>query len=194
MWSLVTPKGRRFPIRGLPAVVGSGEGADVRLPHESIADPHARLHPGGGTGLRVEVLGEGVVALDGQRVDGGTLGAGEEIILGRLRFRLEQEGGDDAGGRARSAQGRGSARSGDAPLAAGRAAPRSESGAAGRKPGRTSPATGRPAASRKETRRGLLHADLSQLAPGAKLVVTVGVLAICGLVLWGVQALVVSLL
>jgi len=89
MWSLVTPRGQHLPVTVLPAVLGSGANADVRVPHESVAAEHARLTEGSAGTLRIEALSEdAIVGVAGRRVPRALLRDGDELVLGRVKFTL----------------------------------------------------------------------------------------------------------
>jgi hypothetical protein len=88
MWVLLTARGQQLAIPTLPAVLGSGPAADVRVPHDSVLAEHARLSEGSAGTLRVEALGDGPIAAAGQRVERALLRDGDELVLGRIRFTL----------------------------------------------------------------------------------------------------------
>jgi FHA domain len=89
MWSLMTPRGQVLAVPRLPAVLGSGSDADVRVPHESVAAQHARLTEGSAGTLRVEALSEdAVLGVGGKRVPRALLRDGDELVLGRVKFTL----------------------------------------------------------------------------------------------------------
>lgn len=94
MWSLVTTRGQRVALRDLPAVLGRERGvADVALPHPSLAPRHARLEADG-DGLLIEALDDAPLEIDGWPVAGGRLAHGDDLVLGELVLRVE----DDARG------------------------------------------------------------------------------------------------
>jgi hypothetical protein len=204
MWSLVTSRGQRVALRELPCVLGSDrEAADVTLPHGSISARHARVEADG-DGLKITALDGAPLEVDGATVEQARLAHGENLVLGRVSLRLaddqvrsaapaaqktEPEVPDDEGGLVM----RGQSATASAP-------PRSQ----GKAGARAKPAAGRKGAAPREHRRttepliysdqtvkrGLLHADLSQLSGSVKalLVVVLGLVA-AGLV-WGLSELV----
>lgn len=215
----MTPRGQVLAVPRLPAVLGSGSDADVRVPHESVAAQHARLTEGSAGTLRVEALSEdAVIGVGGKRVPRALLRDGDELVLGRVKFTLCAAAADmPAMQAARTAAGASAALEAPTSFAA-RAAPTSPTA-----PGATvTPATqvrsafaGLQAATRGplaapqnasaepellhrskslqfskvEARRGLLSADLSQLPTGLRLVLIVGGLALAGGLMFGVMKL-----
>lgn len=221
MWSLVTSRGQRVPLRRLPAVLGSdADAADVVLPHPSIAPRHARVAEDGER-LHVEALDGAALEVGGGSVPSADLAHGDELVLGRVRLTLADDraaaraapvtsppppaddDGElvlrerrDGGSSAVAAGAGGTGRAG----AGGRAAAQRQTGKAGAaagpgRPGRSAGAArerGVLVVERGERRRGLLHADLSQLGGPGKALVVLAVLVLAAAVLWGVQAAVAA--
>ena len=79
----------RRDFQGAPLVLGSGEGADLRL--EGTRPRHARISVDGG-GFRVEALDEGaVVEVAGKPVREARLDAGATVGVGRYTVRLSHQ-------------------------------------------------------------------------------------------------------
>jgi hypothetical protein len=203
MWILRTDQGRRVALGTLPAVLGRAPGSDVVLPHPSIAERHLRAEEGEGGTLRLVALDGAPLAVGEWVLEEAALSPGEEVQIGELRFRVEQEGEEGGGAGTRAA---GGATAYDATTGAAGAAPRpsplAPSAAPARGPaaprlqtrGRGLPTGGRsPAGTRRERRGGLLATDLSQLGAGAKLGVALVLLLGAAALAWLVQLLVTAL-
>jgi len=185
MWSLETTRGQRVPIRTLPALVGSERTADLVLPHPSIAAAHARLLPNGGDGLRVDALDGAALLVGGRAVERASLRAGDEFVLGRVRFTLRQDSSPDAA-RAQAPAAPAPGPTGPRPARVARSAV--ASGGAARA---AAPSTG---TARAPAPRGtLLRSDFDQLAPLARALLVLLLLLLAALLVYGVQALVVAL-
>ena len=84
-------KTREYPLRSLPAVVGRAEGAQVRIPHQSLDPEHARLVERDGD-LYVEDLGsESGVLVNRKKVSESVLISGDELRLGVAVFKVHVE-------------------------------------------------------------------------------------------------------
>jgi hypothetical protein len=215
MWSLRTPKGQVIAVARLPALVGSARDADVRVPHDSVAAEHARLSAGEDGGLIVEAIGEAIVGCNGRRVRTGTLQAGEQLILGRLRFTLvrsEASEGTRAASRPRPAATASPARPARTPAAprkpankpasspARRALTLAASGTARSTRSATGPRTGgddllvprsgrRLPTRRGPARSGLLHGDFSQYTISMRLLIVLALLGMCAGLVYGIGLL-----
>jgi predicted component of type VI protein secretion system len=204
MWSLVTSRGQRVALRELPCVLGSDrEAADVALPHGSISPRHARVEADG-DGLVITALEGALLEVEGATVEQARLAHGENLVLGRVSLRLaddqvrsaapaaqapEPEAPDDEGGLVM----RGQSATASAP-------PRSQGKA------RAKPAAGRKTAAPRERRRttepliysdqsvkrGLLHADLSQLSGSVKALLVVVLVVVAAGLVWGLSELVAA--
>jgi hypothetical protein len=183
MWFLETTSGQRLAIRGLPAVLGSDPGADVVIPHESLRPRHARLTAASATALEVEALEGSEMGVEGLTVEWATLRDGDDLTLGELQFVVRREAGQRHRPVARP-------QLQPKPLAPGPA-----SGGASRMPrtSETRALRGRGTERRSAAGRGLLNADLSQLAFGTRALIGLALLALAAGLVWLVQALVVSL-
>jgi len=197
MWCLVTTGGRRVAIRSLPAVLGSDASADVVLPHDSIAARHALLAPAGDGKLSITAVADALIEVGGWRIAESVLAQGDELVLGRLRFTLLDDRAaalsTDPSPAPSSAPA--DAEQGELQLrrpAAGAATSRQRTG--GRRPG-----TGTAAGQRRrrteplrthqaDGKRGLLHADLSQLGAGQKALILVALAGLCAALVWGLQS------
>jgi len=197
MWRLRTSGGRFLAIASLPATLGSEAGNDLRLRHASVQAHHARFAEAPDGRLAVEALDEAVVGVGGKRVRHATLGDGEELILGRLRFTLERVG--EAGGQAAAAaEPTLEARGATARRQAGRARP-ARAGAGGRRAAAaTGPSSGDEVISLRDKtlrfskqpeRRGMLNVDFAQLSTGWKALIILALLAVGAGLLWGVSLL-----
>ena len=84
-------KTREYPLRSLPAVVGRAEGAQIRIPHQSLDPEHARLVERDGD-LYVEDLGsESGVLVNRKKVSESVLISGDELRLGVAVFKVHVE-------------------------------------------------------------------------------------------------------
>jgi len=209
MWSLVTSKGQRIPLRKLPAVLGSDKDeADVVLPHPSIEACHVRVDElENGDRLGVTAIDDAFLEVDGRKVGRGLLGPGDELTLGSVTLRATSDrastapapsagaaatppagGTDDDELTLRKPEPAKTAppRSGGAPRAKG-AAPKQ--GATRRRP--DADRRGEVLSySQTPARRGMLNADLSQLS-GPVRALLIGVLLVVGAgVVWGLSTLV----
>lgn len=200
MWRLRLADGRSLALPRLPARIGSAATADLRLRHDSIEAEHAELVEDGPGALRIRACSaSAVVGIDGRRVTEGRLGAGEALVLGRLRFLLvgddraasgatdtDEVAGDDASSdedhdalaaRLMAAAGRRPDPARTARRAAAeREAPPPAADAT------LAPRTGRRLSTRRErqpARRGLLALDLGQLSGGARLALVAALLVAC---------------
>jgi len=170
MWSLVTSRGQRLPIRSLPAVLGRAKSADIVLSHPSIEPQHARLTLSSDGSLFLTVLEGAMVEVAGWRVDESVLINGDELLVGTVTLRLGDDSGDDELQLRRP------------PLSV--------------QPPQAIPRTPRrhsvqPLHSRQSGgKTGLLHADLSQLAGGQKALLIGGLLIVCAALVWALASLV----
>ena len=195
MWFLVTHSGRRIALPSLPADIGSAPSAHVHLSDPSVAPLHARLLPGAATGLRLEVCDGALVELDGWALTEADLRAGDELLVGTVTLRLERE---------HEAPGVGepplvTRRPLDPPSSGPLSAPpyHSTSGPAPSR-GRSASAASARSAFRGGTlpgtgaRRGLLHADLSQLSFVTRCILGLGLALVAAAIVWVTQALVLG--
>ena len=91
--------GRVFPIVGDKTFIGSAEGMDVPLPHDSIARRHA-VFIQGPTGAQIrDVVGDGRLKVNGVMATLAEVFAGDHIQLGDVDLELVWDG---AGSRART--------------------------------------------------------------------------------------------
>ncbi len=196
MWSFITSQGRRLPVPPLPVTLGSDPSCELRLEAEQVLPRHARLSQGDGQSLHFEVLPGALVELDGWALTEGELRPGDDLLLGSLRVRLVWTGsGVEAQAPvqapARKPNPEGSTRRPlDAPTTA--QAGRDPRTPGPRRLGAAGPdARGRPG-SAQTTQRGLLRADLSQLSLSTRCLLGSALLVVAALIVWAVQALVVS--
>jgi hypothetical protein len=181
MWRLLLPDGRSLPLRTLPATLGRDDSASVRLRHASIAPLHARLRSAPDGRLVVEAVGEAVVLAGGHAVRVVALDDGDTLGLGALSFTVRREAAaapppaaEELEIRARPAA--------PGATAAPRPAPAPE-------PELVRRTRGLPTRARPPARRGLLHADLSQLSGERRALLVLGVLAIAAGLAFGISAL-----
>ncbi len=163
MWVLTTTRGQEVLIARLPALIGSAQDADVRLPHESVAARHARVSASGSGGLRLEALDGAVVGVAGRDVERALVHDGDELTFGRVRLVLHDM---DAKGTPAVVQPEDSV------------------------PEELSSRRRTLQFSRVEARPGLLHADLSQLPLGQRALLWLGVLLVAGGLAYGIALLV----
>ncbi|MGQ0551772.1 MAG: hypothetical protein ACT4PU_00965 [Planctomycetota bacterium] len=90
MWRLRAANGRFLLVRHLPCSLGSEGGADLVVRHSSILPLHARLREDAGGRLVVEAQGEAIVGRAGEAARSVTLAAGDELLLGKVRFAVEE--------------------------------------------------------------------------------------------------------
>lgn len=217
MWSFVTSRGQRVSLPTLPALVGRDRAtAEVALPHPSVHPMHARVlaHAGG---LRIVSIDDALLTVNGRTVRDASLSHGDDVVLGALLLRIEDDtrGEVEPPGRTSSAATGGPASSRGAPAATGASGPSRVSASAGDGPSPADDLTVRgarpsPAASsggrargaqelslrargplrsaRPAAKDGLLHVDLGQLHPVARLGVVCALLAVAALVAWAVSA------
>jgi hypothetical protein len=81
-------KARKFPLRDLPAIIGSGEDAAVRIAHSSLAEKHARLFEKDGVLHIADEAGAGAIFVNGEEIDLAPLEAGAEVKVGAALFRV----------------------------------------------------------------------------------------------------------
>lgn len=198
MWTLVTNRGQRVPLSSLPAVLGSSrDGADVTLPHSSIAERHARISEADG-GLLVEALDGAAVEAGGSLVQRAQLSHGDELVLGRVSLRVVDTDAPEAAPAplpqaAAPEQGDLGALTvrGRAPAAAPAGAARARAAAPA---ARSAPVVEKRrdevlSYARHSQRRGLLHADLSQLSAPLKALLVLLFLGLAAGVTWALSAL-----
>jgi hypothetical protein len=198
MWFLITNAGRRIPLPTLPTTIGSEAASGICLEDPSVKPRHARLLPGDNTSLRLEACEGALVEVDGWAITETDLHAGDELLVGQVHVRLERDKSkpekDSAEGQPRSQKRPSPPRSAShsAPLSPARPAPGvGVNSASMRTPNRrhSSPAR-RDQAS---LRRGLLHADTSQLSVGTRCILGLALLLIAAAIVWAMQALVLAL-
>lgn len=198
MWCLVTTGGRRVAIRSLPAVLGSDASADIVLPHDSIAAQHALLATTEEGKLSITAVADALIEVGGWRITESVLAQGDEVVLGRLRFTLLDD-------RAASLSADPSPAPSSTPADTeqdGLKLRRPAAGAATSRPRATGrqPTTGTAAGQRRrrteplrthqgDGKRGLLHADLSQLDTGQKALILVALAVLCAALVWGLESI-----
>jgi predicted component of type VI protein secretion system len=205
MWSLVTSRGQRVALRELPCVLGSDrEAADVALPHGSISARHARVEADG-DGLVITALDGALLEVDGSTVEQARLAHGESLVLGRVSLRLaddqvrsaapatrapEPEAPDDEGGLVMRGQ---SATASAPPRSQGKLRAKPAAGRKGTAAPRERHRTTEPLIySDQSAKRGLLHADLSQLSGSVKALMLVVLALLAAGLVWGLSELVAA--
>jgi hypothetical protein len=204
MWFLLTSAGRKVPLSALPTTLGSDPSSGACLRDPSVKPQHARLLPGDNTTLRLETCPGALVELDGWAVTEADLHEGDELLVGQVHVRLERDHSQVP------------LRENDSAEEAPRAQKRQSSSRPGSHPGPLSPvqptltttrgspsmrtpsrqqltSTRQEQKSRSDLRRGLLHADTSQLSASTRCILGLALLLIAAAIVWAAQALVVAL-
>lgn len=207
MWRLLTNGGRFLSITGLPATLGSEADNDLRLRHASILPRHARFELAPDGRLAVQALGEAVVGVGGRQVQRGTLGDGEALILGRLRFTVQRAANSPAtpspaarsgvadaaaappADARRAGKTAGAARAGAARAAAARRAARGSAGKASASDELFQVRDKTLRFSTQPTRRGPLNVDFAQLSGAWKAAIVLALLLVGAGLFWGASLL-----
>ncbi|MHC4944568.1 MAG: FHA domain-containing protein [Planctomycetota bacterium] len=81
-------KARKYPVRELPAIIGSGPDAAIRIAHSSLLDKHARLFEKQGVLHIAAETDEGAIEVNGKEVALSPLKPGTEVRVGAALFKV----------------------------------------------------------------------------------------------------------
>jgi pSer/pThr/pTyr-binding forkhead associated (FHA) protein len=84
-------EGSDIPVGGVPVLIGRNPRCDARLDSIRVSRLHCCLAAGEGGVLVRDLLSTNGIRINGQRVEWGRLGPGDELSIAHLRFRVVDE-------------------------------------------------------------------------------------------------------
>jgi hypothetical protein len=89
--SLLVGAGKRTVLGGSRVVIGRSRECDIQLDDPNVSRRHAELRREGGTWIASDLGSTNGIKINGRRVPEGELRAGDELTLGLIKLRFEQE-------------------------------------------------------------------------------------------------------